>query len=128
MAITVRLKLPLSIPRLSATSGSPPTSWRPRLDVLPHEVAIEGLVSRRHRRVGGEDRVQGEVGQGVGEAVAAAHPLPRPLQAEEGHVPFVHVVDRRPDVQGAQRAHAPDAEHDLLAQPHLAAADVEAGR
>ena len=128
MASTVRLKLPLSAPRPSGDLGVAADVLGPGLEVLPHEVAVEGLVARGHRGVGGEDRVQGEVGQRVGQAVAAAHPLARALQAEEGHVAFVHVADRRPDVQGAQRAHAADAEHDLLAQPHLAPAHVEHGR
>ena len=37
-------------------------------------------------------------------------------------VALVHVPDGRVDAERAQRAHAADAEHDLLAQAHLAAA------
>ena len=38
---------------------------------------------------------------------------------------LVEVPDRRRDAELAQRAHAADAEDELLVEPHLAAADVE---
>ena len=98
---------------------------RPRPQVLLHEVAVEGLVARGHGGVGGEDGVERALRDPFREPVAAAHLLPRALQAEEGHVPLVHVPDRGVDAEGAQRAHPAHAQHDLLAQAHLAAAHVE---
>ena len=48
--------------------------------------------------------------------------LAQPLELEERRVALVHVEDRRLEAERAQRAHAADAEHELLAEP------VRAGR
>ena len=100
----------------------------PRLEVAAHELLVEGLVARRHRRVGGEDGGGLHRGERLGQAVARLHPLARALEREERDVALVHVPDGGVDAERAQRAHAAGAEHDLLAQPHLAAAHVERAR
>ena len=53
---------------------------------------------------------------------AAAHAL----DAEEAGVALVHVEHLGLDADGGERLHAADAEQDLLAQPVLAVAAVEA--
>ena len=51
--------------------------------------------------------------------------LAEPLELQERGMPFVHVEDRRLDPERAQRAHAADAEHELLVDPVLAVAAVQ---
>ena len=75
--------------------------------------------------VGREDAVPRHGLQGVLQAVASPHLCAGALQAEEGHVSFVHVPDRRPDPEAPERPDAADPEDDLLAEAHLAAAHVE---
>ena len=100
----------------------------PGIEVAAHQLAVEGLVARRHRRVGGEDGGRLHRGERLGQAVARLHPLARALERQERDVALVHVPHGGVDAERAQRAHAADAEHDLLAQPHLAAAHVERRR
>ncbi len=97
----------------------------PRLEVALDQRRLELLVAGRHGRVGGEDGVLGHHLQGRGQALAAGHVLARALEAQEGHVALVHVPDGRADAQGPQGPHAAHAQHDLLAQAHLAPAHVQ---
>jgi len=69
---------------------------------------------RRHRLAGG---LEGDP--------ALLHQHADPLQAQEGRMPLVHVVDVRGDAQGFQGPHPADAEEDLLANPHFLVAAVE---
>ena len=62
---------------------------------------------------------------GVVDGGAAGDLLARPLGEEERGVALVEVPDRGRDAQRPQRAHAADAQHQLLVEAHLAAADVE---
>ena len=78
----------------------------PGLEVLAHELAVEGLVAGGHRGVGGEDRRALHRGERLGQAVPHPHPLAGPLEGEEGHVALVHVPDRGVDAERAQGAHA----------------------
>jgi hypothetical protein len=55
-----------------------------------------------------------------------AHGRADALQREERRVALVHVADGRLDADGVQGAQAADAEQDLLSNPHLAVAAVEA--
>jgi len=65
----VMLKLPLSAPRASASSLAAHVS-DPGLEVLAHELPVEGLVAGRHRGVGGEDRDVLHGLERLGQAVA----------------------------------------------------------
>lgn len=51
--------------------------------------------------------------------------LADPLEAEEACVSLVRMEDVRREPRGLQRAHATDAEHDLLSEPVLGSAAVE---
>ena len=93
--------------------------------VPPDEPRVEGFVARGHRGVGGEHGVAARGLQGLVEAVPRAHPLAHALEAEEGHVPLVHVPDRGMDTESGERPHPAHAQHDLLAQAHLPPAHVE---
>ena len=116
------LKLPLSAPRPSTSSGSQPTSRiqgsRCLRTSLRSKVSLPAgtgvwvvkTVVPLHRR------------ERLGQAVAHPHALAGPLEGEEGHVALVHVPDRGVDPERAQGAHAADPVHDLLAQAHLAPA------
>ena len=129
MASTVMLKLPLSEPRARSCVGLAADLAHQEVEVAAHQRLVEGLVARGHRGVGGEDGVAAHVlFRRLVEAVARAHPLAHALQAQEGHVALVHVPDRGVDAQGVEGAHAAHPQHDLLAQPHLAAAHVEDAR
>jgi hypothetical protein len=66
--------------------------------------------------------------QRVLETLARLHALPRALEAEERHVPLVHVPHRGRDVERPQGPHPADAEYHLLGETHLAAAHVEDAR
>ena len=91
------------------------------------QLHVEPLVPGGHRRVRGEDvrRPDHLARLGAGELVAL-HDLPQPLDGQERAVPLVHVADARLDAHHRQRAHAADAEEDLLAQAHVAVARIEA--
>ena len=56
---------------------------------------------------------------------AGGHQLAGLLDEHERRVALVEVPGRRLDAQGSQRAHAADAQDQLLVQPHLAAAHVQ---
>jgi hypothetical protein len=97
----------------------------PGLEIAPHQLAVEGLVARRHRRVRGEHGGALHRRERLGQAVARLHPLARALERQERDVALVHVPHRGVDPERPQRPHSADPEHDLLAQPHLAPAHVE---
>ncbi|MNS67621.1 hypothetical protein D3C72_1008770 [compost metagenome] len=95
-------------------------------EVLLHEREGEGVVAGGHGRVGGEDGVGGDRLEGLVEvqAVVLDH-LADALEAQEGRVALVHVPGGRLDAEGAERAHAADAEDDLLGDAHVVVAAVE---
>ena len=117
-------------PRPSSNSRS---AWHagggePGRQVLRQQAALEDLVAGRHGRMDRECRA-------VGRPRAARPPgrvpgcasieLARALEQQERGVALVEVPHGGVDADGAQGADAAHAEHDLLAEPHLAAADVE---
>ena len=63
---------------------------------------------------------------GGGERQPGGDELADPLEAEEPGVALVGVEHVRLEAEGAQRPHAADAEHDLLAQAVVLVAAVEA--
>ena len=63
---------------------------------------------------------------GGGERQPGADELADPLEAEEAGVALVGVEHLGLEAEGAQRPHPADAEHDLLAQPVVLVAAVEA--
>ncbi len=96
-------------------------------EVLPQELRREHVDARGHGRVGREDvagrRDLARLGEGE---VLLLHETPDPLERDEGGVPLVDVPDRRGPAELLEGAQAADAEHDLLLEPHLEAAAVEA--
>jgi hypothetical protein len=102
------------------------TSFRPLAEVLADQIDVEGLVPGRYGRMRGEQRVSGDVAQRGGDRLGIPLPqLATPLERQEGGVALVDVPGRRLDPQRFERAGAADAEQDLLAEAHLAAAHVE---
>ena len=97
-------------------------------EVREQQVVVERVVARRHWRVGREralrrDRLERDLG-----LEPAAHLLAQPLEHQERGMALVHVPDGRRLADRAQRAHAADAEHHLLADAHRVVAAVEAVR
>ena len=97
----------------------------PRAEVEADQLGVEHLVPRGDRRVGGEGDVGADLLERAGERLAALHLLAHPLEDHQRRVPFVDVPDAGVDPQRAQRLHRADAEDHLLAEAHLAPADVE---
>jgi hypothetical protein len=102
------------------------------LDATGPEVALderarEPVDAGGDRRVGGEDRAGPDRLDG-GRAVEALllDQAPDALQAEEAGVALVGVEHLRLDAEGAQGPDPADPEQDLLAQPVLASAAVQA--
>ena len=91
----------------------------------PDEVRVEPLVAGRDRGVDGEHAVAPDVGPGVVERHPGRDVLAGALGEQERRVALVEVPDRRRQAEGADRAHAADAEDELLVEAHLATADVQ---
>ena len=85
----------------------------------------EGVVPRRHRRVGGEHAVRADLVHGVVDGHALGDVLPQPLDHHERRVPLVGVPHRRLDAEGAEHANAAHAQDPLLPEAHVGAAGVE---
>ena len=85
-----------------------------------------GVVAGRDRRVGGEDRAPaGDLQRGRQRAVAAVL-APRELERHERRVALVEVHDAGLDPHRLERADAADAEQQVLREPRVLVADVEA--
>ena len=91
----------------------------------PDEVRIEAFVAGRDGGVDGEHAVRAHVVPGLVELPAGGDVLARALGQEERRVALVEMPDRRRQAECPDRAHAADAEHELLVEPHLAAANVQ---
>jgi len=97
-----------------------------RAEVFLDELRREHVEARRHRRVGREHRPRPCRLERLGERQPVlAHEAADALEAEEGRVALVHVEDDGLEAERAQRAHAADAEHDLLPDAVLLVAAVE---
>jgi hypothetical protein len=84
------------------------------------------IVARRHRRVGGENRVRRDSFERALEVhFLCLHQRTRPLQHQEGGVAFVHVPDRGLDAHGFQRAESAHAQDYFLLDAHLAIAAIK---
>ncbi|OUD92408.1 hypothetical protein CMMCAS04_09015 [Clavibacter michiganensis subsp. michiganensis] len=98
--------------------------------VLPDEPDVEPVDARGHGRVRREDRARAHHLERLVEVEAVGHEGGDPLDAEEARVALVGVEDARDGrtrdagVRG-DRAHAADAEQQLLVQAVLAAAAVQ---
>ena len=91
-----------------------------------HQLGIEHLVPRGHRRVRGEDRGGAQpLERLVGRQALLLHELAHALELEERGVALVQVEDRRLEPEPAQHADAADTEQDLLPQPVRPVAAVE---
>ncbi len=91
----------------------------------PDEVRIEAFVAGRDGGVDGEDAVRADRRPRLFELHPAGDMLPRAFGQEERRVALVEVPDRRRQPECPDRAHAADAEHELLVEAHLAAANVQ---
>ncbi len=91
----------------------------------PDQVRVEALVAGGDRRVDGEDAVGADSIQGLVQGHALGDESPRALHQQEGGVALVEVPDRGLDAEGLERPDAARAEHQLLVEAHLAAANVE---
>ena len=95
-------------------------------EIFLHQLRVEGVVARRHRRVRGEDAAGGDRLQGLDEGkFFPGHQHPDPLQPQECRVPLVHVKNRRLDAHRVECPHPTDAQHDLLPHPHVVVAPVQ---
>ena len=93
------------------------------------EVRREPIVPGGDRRVRGEDGAVGDFAEGFVEREAVvAHPLANHFERRERAVAFVEVIDAGHDVERAERLHAADAEHQLLADAGSHVAAVEPRR
>ena len=90
------------------------------------KAGVEKIDTRGNGRVGGEDVVHARRFEGLVESQLL--PLDKQADAldrEKGRVPFVHVEDRRFIAERFQRAHAADAEDDLLPDARIVVAAVK---
>ena len=99
----------------------------PGAEVAVHQLEREAVDAGGHGRVGGEDaaRPHGLDGLRVAEALVD-HELADALEPQEAGVPLVRVEHLGPDPDGLQGADTADAEQDLLPQPVLGVAPVQA--
>jgi len=89
-------------------------------EILLHQLGVKGIVPRRHRRVRGENAAGGHRLQGLDEGkLLLGNQHPDPLQPQEGCVAFIHVKHGGLDSHGIQGLHPANAQHDLLADPHV---------
>ena len=95
------------------------------LEMLRDELEPEGVVTGGHRRVGREHAGRRHRFQRGIERQAVAEVLAQQLEDQERGVAFVQVPYGRLHAQGAQRAHAADAENHLLAHARGVIAAVE---
>ena len=94
----------------------------PGRDVTARQVVVEDLVTGGDRRVRGEDAVASRLGDRRVQFTAV---IGDALEGEQRGVALVHVPDAGVDAELLQHHRAADAEHPLLAEAHLAAADVK---
>ena len=106
---------------LHAGAGEPP------LEGIAHQAPLEDLVAGRHGRVNGEDGVAPDPPEGLAgrEAGVGRHQLPGSLDEEERGVALVEVPDGGLDAERPEGTDAANPQDQLLAEPHLAAADIE---
>ena len=97
-------------------------------EMLLDQAERKRVVSGRHRRVRREHRRLANLLERVVEARALLDQIADALQDDEAGVPFVEVKDAGIDAERLERAHAADAEDDLLLDAGLAIAAVEARR
>ena len=99
----------------------PPGSARERLERV-------GVVARRHRRVRGEEDPPRRLVECPVERRSRCEALAGELQRREGGMALVEVQEPRLDSERAQRAHAANAEQQILRETQIGIADVEPGR
>ena len=98
------------------------------LEVVLDAVEGERVVPRGHGCVGREDGRASHGSERLVECHAVGDELIDPVQNDEGRVPLVQVPYRRRDSEGAQRAHAADAENNFLLETRLSIAAIQACR
>ena len=104
-----------------------PSGREPVVERAGHQLAVEHLVAGGDRGVDGEHRIAADAAKGLAgrQAGLGGDELAGALDEQERGVPLVEVPHRRVDAERPQGPHAADAEDELLAQPHLASADVQ---
>ncbi len=95
------------------------------LQIRLDQRAIEYIVTRRHRRMGGKHGGAGHLFQRGGQRHSPGNVFAAAFQDQKGGMTFVDVPDRRRDAQCMQGTHAANAQHDLLAQPGDAVAAIK---
>ena len=97
-----------------------------RAEVARHQVVGEAVDAGGHGRVRREGGARAHDLERVPGSAPPSTRTPHALDAEEAGVALVHVEHVGLEAEGGERLHAADAEQDLLAQPVLAVAAVEA--
>ena len=110
--------------RITVRAERAPRAGKMRL----HEGERKRVVAGGHRRVRREDGRPPNALERRFERRAFFDPIADALQDHEGRVPLVQMPGGRLDAQRLERAHAADAEDDLLLDPRLAIAAVEPRR
>ncbi len=99
-----------------------------RFQVIVDQLGREAIVAGVDRRVRREHRALGDLLRARPEVRAGQlHQQARVLQRREGAVALVQVQAAPVDAGGAQRAHAADAQQQLLADADALVAEVQAG-
>ena len=93
---------------------------------VPHLTVVENVVARGHGRVRGENRRGSDRLERRPEGMSPCDAFAHALEDHEGRMTLVDVPDARLQPEHADRPHAADAEHDLLAEPHVVAGVVQA--
>ncbi len=97
-----------------------------RVEVRLEQLARKPVDAGRHGGVGGEQPAGPDGFDGLGERQALLGPFADPFEPEEPGMTLVRVEHLRREPERPQRPDAADAEHDLLAQPVLLVAAVQA--
>ena len=98
-----------------------------RAQVLLDQIAVEPVVTRGHRGVGGEDHFAGNLMRsGVEVQAFFLHAITDRLQHRETAVPLVEMENTRRNAHGLEGAKAADAEEQLLANAGASVAAIEA--
>ena len=106
-----------------------PERFAQRTEVLVDERRREAVVAGRHRRVRREDDLRRDAADRLPRVDAfGGHPLAHELERGERAVALVQVQDAGRDAQRRQRAHAADAEQQLLPDADALVAAVEPRR
>jgi len=96
------------------------------VEITVNQNRIETLVARRHRRMGGKHAGRPDVLGGLGVAeLLILNEVSHTLDAQKPGMPFIDVIDRRPQPQSMQSTHATDPKDDLLPDAHVLVSTIQ---